>query len=258
MRPLKILLTVIVLIGVLLVGTPAQAAVTTKLHVPYRTVDGVTVYLDLYLPSGAGPFPGILAVHGGGFENDNPVANQAAQFTTDGFVVIAPHYRLAPTFQWPAQLDDTQAALDWARANASALKLDPNRIGVWGPSAGGNLAYLLTTPGHGPVKAAAGWSGATDLTKLGDLPEVFGCARAECPGVYRSASPLLITQGGVPTFIANSTDELVPEVQATQYAAKLQGLGTPTQLMIVPGSRHGLALSGTSLASTMGFFQKVL
>jgi acetyl esterase/lipase len=54
-------------------------------------------------------------------------------------------YRLAPKVIWPAQIHDCKAAIRWLRANAKKYDFDPERIGVWGVSAGGHLVSLLGT-----------------------------------------------------------------------------------------------------------------
>ena len=88
---------------------------------------------------------------------------------------------------FPAQIHDCKAAIRWIRVNAEKFRIDPNRIGVWGLSAGGHLAALLGTSGDSPalegpgknegvssrVQAVVDWYGPTDLARMGgshDLP----------------------------------------------------------------------------------------
>ena len=62
-----------------------------------------------------------------------------------GFVAFSVDYRLfnGTVNLWPAQLDDVQRAVRWIRANAAKYRVDPNRIGAFGHSAGAQLAALL-------------------------------------------------------------------------------------------------------------------
>ena len=62
-----------------------------------------------------------------------------------GIAVASVDYRLSGEATFPAQLHDAKAAVRWLRANAAELAIDPDRIGVWGHSAGGHLAALLGT-----------------------------------------------------------------------------------------------------------------
>lgn len=116
--------------------------------------------LDLYLPStGSGPFPVVLWIHGGGWQTgDKALASTAAQLSivNSGYALASINYRLSGEAKYPAQIQDVKAALRWLRANATRFKLDPNRVGAWGASAGGHLAALLGS--------SAGVTALTDLT----------------------------------------------------------------------------------------------
>ena len=54
-------------------------------------------------------------------------------------------YRLSSESKWPTQIHDCKAAIRWIRGNANSIGVDPERIGVWGSSAGGHLASMLGT-----------------------------------------------------------------------------------------------------------------
>src|SRR4051812_4380356 len=102
---------------------------------------------DVYRPRGAGPFPGMLVVHGGAWRMGAraDLAAFARRLAEHGYTAVAIDYRLAPTYKFPAQIYDCQAAVRWMRAHASELKIDPARIGGFGYSAGGHLVALLGT-----------------------------------------------------------------------------------------------------------------
>lgn len=97
--------------------------------------------------TGAGErLPCQLYLHGGGWVIGNldshdrlcrTVANAA------GISVVAVDYRLAPEHRFPAALDDASFALRWVADHASELSIAPERIGIGGDSAGGNLAAVL-------------------------------------------------------------------------------------------------------------------
>ena len=151
-----------------------------------------------------------------------------------GYSRRSPSIIVAPTYTYPAQIEDCKAAVRWLRANASRYRLDPNRIGVFGASAGGHLAALLGTtgdvdeledPAHGNpafssrVQAVVDFYGPTDLLKIEEqklpciplngnsakLPPslLMGCPIQECrerrngnPCRYvRETTPLSHSQG---------------------------------------------------------------
>ena len=103
-----------------------------------------TVELLVYVPDADGVWPCILDIHGGGWkdrqiESDKPMMERLA---TRGFVTALVSYRLSTEAKYPAALHDCKAALRCLRAHAAELKLDPERIGCMGGSAGGHLAGL--------------------------------------------------------------------------------------------------------------------
>jgi acetyl esterase/lipase len=99
----------------------------------------------LYTPVGAGPWPGIVYFHGGGFvigdlDTHDPLCRQIAART--GALVCAVDYRLAPEHPFPAAVDDAHAAARWFLAHAADLGADRDRLFVMGDSAGGTLATV--------------------------------------------------------------------------------------------------------------------
>src|SRR5262249_7153389 len=117
----------------------------------------------------------VVYVHGGGFEHGDKRQGTSPFFdnvmiwaTKQGWVGVNINYRLAPKDHWPAAHQDMSAAVRWIRANIAQYGGDPNRIVLWGVSAGASLiAGYLTHPefygpdGHG-VKGAILNSGFYD------------------------------------------------------------------------------------------------
>lgn len=114
-------------------------------HVEDMDANGVPV--RLYRPASGAPLPLLLFLHGGGWmfgdldTHDSMTRHLAA---ASGCAVLGVGYRLAPEHKFPAGLDDTMTALDWARRSAAALGCDPSRIALGGESAGGNLTAAAT------------------------------------------------------------------------------------------------------------------
>jgi acetyl esterase len=131
------------------------------------------VPLRVYTPSrwSRRPRPVVVNIHGGGFvfgsarQGDWTCSIVADELDA---VVVSVDYRLAPTHRFPAAIEDCQDALAWVAEEARALGGDPERIGVMGDSAGGNLAAvvsILARDGGGPrVAHQALIYPATDMT----------------------------------------------------------------------------------------------
>jgi acetyl esterase/lipase len=110
-----------------------------------------TQKLDIYLPDeGNGPFPVIIAIHGGGFfagsKNDRDLTIMLKGLER-GYAVVAVDYRLSDEATFPAAITDVKAAIRFIKVNAAQYKLNPDRIALWDSSAGGNLASLAGTTG---------------------------------------------------------------------------------------------------------------
>ncbi len=123
-------------------GPLAEVARVEDRRVP--TAAGA-VPVRIYAPAGAGPFPGIVYLHGGGFvigdlDTHDPLCRQIAART--GAIVCAVDYRLAPEHPFPAAADDALAAARWFLAHAEDLGADRDRLFVMGDSAGGTLATV--------------------------------------------------------------------------------------------------------------------
>jgi acetyl esterase/lipase len=122
-------------------------------NIPYSP-DHIRHKLDIYLPEPSpNPLPVIVWIHGGGWQSgDKSSAATKAQPLLDmGFAVVGINYRYSSQAVFPAQLHDCRGAIRWVRAHADDYGLDPDRIGVWGSSAGGHLVALLGTSGGVPA-----------------------------------------------------------------------------------------------------------
>nr|WP_314872658.1 alpha/beta hydrolase [uncultured Pseudomonas sp.] len=114
----------------------------------------------VYTPAGSGPHPVVLYFHGGGWViADRKVYDGGARGLAKqaDAVVVSIDYRLAPEHKFPAAHDDALAAYKWLASNAKSFGGDPQRLGLAGESAGGNLAIAtavaardsgLTQPKH--------------------------------------------------------------------------------------------------------------
>ena len=104
------------------------------------------VPIRIYKPSGAGPFPVVLYIHGGGWviaDIDTYDASARAITNAARAIVVSTHYRQGPENRFPAAHDDTYAAWQWTLANAASLGGIARQVAVAGESAGGNMAASI-------------------------------------------------------------------------------------------------------------------
>ena len=97
--------------------------------------------VKVFTPSGTGPFPLLVYLHGGGWVIGSPAthAQLTAELAQAGCVVVSVDYRMAPENPAPASLDDSVAAIRWAVEHAPEINADGSRLAIGGDSAGGNL-----------------------------------------------------------------------------------------------------------------------
>ena len=242
------------------------------------------VTMVIYVPDKPGNHPAILDIHGGGWsarqvENDRPMMERLA---ARGFVTALVAYRLSGEAKYPAALHDCKSAVRYLRANAAKFKIDPERIGVMGGSAGGHLAGLLAMTnglkefeGDGPhqaassaVKACIVMAASMDvygpnLKKTGPgAIAFFGASCEEKPDLYKQASPLTHVRPGVPPtiFIEGEKDTLKPGREEMQE--KLRELKIETALTTLKDAPHPFWMSQPWLDQTVQtatlFFRKHL
>ena len=124
-------------------GEPEEVASVEHTFVPGPNGE---LPVRIYTPAGAGPFPGLVYFHGSGWVVLNIAVcdtTMRALANSTGCKVIAVNYHKAPEHPFPIPFEDCWAATNWAFEHAEELQLDPERIGVIGDSAGGNLAAAV-------------------------------------------------------------------------------------------------------------------
>jgi acetyl esterase/lipase len=236
--------------------------------------------LDLYLPTtGNGPFPVVVMIHGGGFmfgdKSDGTGLTGVDQLLAAGYAVASINYRLSNEATYPAQIFDAKAAVRFLRANAAKYKLNPDKFGAWGASAGGNLVSLLgTTCGVAEleggelgnadqsscVQAVVDWFGPIDFLKMDEQfagtsceqnhgaassPEskLVGAAIQTVPDLVATTNPMnYIDATDAPSFIENGTADCnIPPVQNKNFADALSAaIGKDNVTYIsLDGATHG-------------------
>jgi len=115
-------------------------------EVPFRrTAAGRSLMARLYQPQGAGPFPALLDLHGGAWNNKDRFANEPMDraVAASGVLVVAIDLTLAPEAPYPASVQDANYGVRWLKAKAAGWNGDVSSLGVLGSSTGGHIAELL-------------------------------------------------------------------------------------------------------------------
>jgi acetyl esterase/lipase len=223
----------------------AEASYETIRDVVYTPLTGGPLRADVYRPTGPGPFPAVLCVHGGAWTvgNKNQVAGIARRLAEAGYTVVAIDYRLAPKHKFPDQIEDCRAALRWMRENAQQYKIDPKRLGAWGYSAGGHLVALLGVSGVG-LKAVVAGGAPCDFRQVPPnsrrLAFWLGGTRGQLPKVYQSASPASFVSPDDPPmfFYHGQRDQVVDIAHPTEMVAALKRSGVTAEMYVVPHAGH--------------------
>lgn len=283
------------------VDFPVTTAEPQYSNLAYATVSP-SQKLDLYLPGGPGPFPVVLIIHGGAFmfgDKSHDISKAGTdQLLGRGYAVANVNYRLSGEAVAPAQVRDVKTAVRWLRAHAGAYRLNPDRIGAWGASAGANLAALLGTSagvaalegaelGHAErssrIQAVVDWFGPTDFLQMDAQLRAAGCPAPDHdapaspeslligapiqtrPDLVRAVNPITyVSPESAPFLIQHGTaDCVVPPGQSQLlYDALLPVIGADrVELILIEGAPHGggpLFWAETNVARVLDFLDRWL
>lgn len=215
-------------------------------------------------PSTSSPRPVIVAIHGGGLVMGSYIQDDArlARWCYElGLMAISVDYRLAPEHPYPRALEDCYAVLTWVFANAGAWTLDPDRVGLFGTSAGGGLAASLAlfARERGEVRPAFQLLVYPMLDDRQQTPSSnrpvpiwpreaneFGWRcylgeKAKGSEVPSTAAPARAEDlaGLPPAFVCVGTADVFCD-EDIAYAQRLIQHDVPTELHVYAGAPHGL------------------
>lgn len=125
--------------------------------VPFARPGGQELIARVYRPRGAtaGPLAAIVDVHGGAWARGDHTtgALHCQALAAAGLVVVSLGFRQAPDHRFPAANADVSAGIRYTRAHASALGIDPARLGLVGSSSGGQVALGVALQPRAEVHA---------------------------------------------------------------------------------------------------------
>jgi acetyl esterase/lipase len=260
----------------MLAAAPAAQAefeVIAQTNVEYAQHDGVKLVADLYQPKGVAKAPAVIAVHGGGWQNGSRAGYRywGPFLARNGYVVFSIDYRLSKPGTYPGSVYDVKAAIQFVRAKAADLGVDPDRIGLMGDSAGSHLAALVGLAGGEPqfssayhddpnaatpvnVKAVVGFYGVYDMLAQWQHDQIarprdniaekyLGASPMQNRRVYFESSPIsyaTIERNRTRFLLIHGTnDDIVdPPSQSQAFLIALNQAGIPVRRIVIPGAGH--------------------
>ncbi|WP_446050062.1 family 16 glycoside hydrolase [Zobellia laminariae] len=249
--------------------------------------------LDLYLPDSTKfkkPYPLVIWVHGGGWQKGTKqLFGKQAFLLKHGFAMASINYRLTRESQFPEQVYDCKAAIRYLRKYADQYKIDANRFGLWGSSAGGHLVSLIGTTGglqelegslgvtdaSSEVQAVCDWFGPSDLNQMNasstdkskgekqnikPIVKFLGGPFTEKQEAARKASAINYISNNDPPFLImhGNKDPLVPIEQSELFYQALQKKGVDSEYIIVKDAGHTFFTGEKEHAKVVNFFNEKL
>lgn len=204
--------------------------------------------IEVIVPSGPGPHPVIVFIHGGAWNSGAPGEYHfvGRTFARKGYVVVLPGYRLTPQGRFPHMLEDSALALRWVKDKVARFGGDPEQVFVMGHSAGAYNAAMLAldrqwlartgVPQHF-IKATVGLAGPYDFYPFttDSAREAFGhvadpTRTQPIHFVRNDASPMLLLHG--------DADETVKPRNSIALARALNVAGQPTRAVLLKDIDH--------------------
>jgi acetyl esterase/lipase len=252
-------------------NTALLEKVTVDTDVEYAKAGDVSLKLDIYKPKAESskPRPVIIWIHGGGWQGGNKDGGRGRVgplAATGDYVGVSVGYRLTDVATFPAQIYDCKAAIRYIRANAQKLGIDPNKIGVWGASAGGHLVSLLGTSGDvkevegdlsttgvsSRVTCVVDFCGPSDFLLFGvtnprlnepgqPVYKLFGGPLKDKQDLAKQASPVTYVSKDDPPFLImhGTADATVNIRQAERLFEAEKQAGIDTTFVRIEGGAHG-------------------
>ncbi|QOY96611.1 alpha/beta hydrolase [Massilia sp. UMI-21] len=245
-------------------------------------------YAELFLPSGSGPFPVAVLVHGGcwtsKFGGITQLRNMAGALAARGIAVWNVEYRRTDEAGggYPGTYQDMQAALALLAAQAAHYPLDLERLVAVGHSAGGQLVQWLAgreriptgsplyRTGQLKVPAVVSLGGLADLRNEAtliksscgrDTAELAGTPGPGRPDVFVDTNAAELMPNGSRTWlVTGELDTISPPRVARDYAARAHKAGDHAEVVILPGASHydEAAASSHAWAQVLAVIERAL
>lgn len=253
--------------GLMTYDPTARLDVTTT-EVVYKDDGDAALPMTIFQPSGDGPFPALVRVHGGAW-NVGSVEGAARidrALAECGMVVVAMEHRRAPDYPYPAQIQDANAAIRWLRTRAAEYKVDATRIGGAGDSSGAHTMLLNAIQPDNPeyTNGEAGDASVDYVIAMWGVLDPYTryfyaldhgrediSKRTEAyfltTEMMKKANPQMIVERGEATkmppvlIIQGDTDDNIPNYVPMMFADTYPTAGGQLQIEWFPGMPHAFA-----------------
>jgi acetyl esterase/lipase len=207
--------------------------------------------ITIYLPKSNALPTGVVVCPGGGYQHlaiDHEGDQIAKWLNSLGIAAFVVKYRLGPRYHHPAMIDDAHQAIRIVRSRAREFGIAPDRIGIWGFSAGGHLASTAAThftPETRPDFAILTYPVIalnTEYAHLGSLRNLLG--DKPDPTLLASLSnETQVTKDTPPVFLVHASDDkVVPPENSILFYLALRKAGVPVEMHIYERGGHGFGL----------------
>ena len=236
----------------------AQSDSQVTPDVVYGHKDGMALTFDVFRPTGPANGAAVLyMVSGGWVSRWSPPASTSQRFTgllDEGFTVFAVRHGSSPRYKVPEAHADVDRAVRYIRLNAAELGVDPDRLGVFGGSAGGHLSLMLglgsdkgmsdsndeVMRASSRIAAVVAYYPPVDIRQIAGPSERFPALDFDAE-LAASISPILfVSPDDPPTLLIHGdADTLVPIRNSEIMLAALEAEGVVSKFITIPGGGHG-------------------
>jgi acetyl esterase/lipase len=206
---------------------------------------------ELRVPSGSGPHPVAIVIHGGYWRAGYDLAHighLCEAVTRQGLATWSLEYRRIgnPGGGWPGTLDDVRTGAAHLEKIAAERSLDLKRVAAVGHSAGGHLVLWLAKQNVIALRGLVALAPVADLRRAWELKlsntvvaDLLGGSPRDLPDRYGSASPIELVPLGVAQRVLHGiNDDIVPLEISRRYVAAAKKSGDDSKLIEVAGAGH--------------------
>ena len=216
--------------------------------------------------------PAIIWIHGGGFTEEDisrkcRPERRFLHLVKEGYFLASIDYRLAQVRPFPAQMEECKCAVRYLRKNADKFGIDPERIGIWGESCGGQIAGLMSVSEGIPdfedkggcegvsseSQAAVSWYGALDALEFHNIrmavdPDypprfavIYGGSPEKMKDVLNKTNPMTyINKKHCPLLAMSSdTDDRISYTVNIEFCEQAEKYGNFAKYVVVKNQGHG-------------------
>ena len=216
--------------------------------------------------------PAIIWIHGGGFTEEDisrkcRPERRFLHLVKEGYFLASIDYRLAQVRPFPAQMEECKCAVRYLRKNADKFGIDPERIGIWGESCGGQIAGLMSVSEGIPdfedkggcegvsseIQAAVSWYGALDALEFHNIrmavdPDypprfavIYGGSPEKMKDVLNKTNPMTyINKKHCPLLAMSSdTDDRISYTVYIEFCEQAEKYGNFAKYVVVKNQGHG-------------------